>query len=132
MSSKPKVLVVDDESDLVDTLLFHLESFGCDTISAKDGAEALQILESQPITMVMSDIRMPRMNGVSLLEALNSKGIDVPVIFMTGYSDYTDEDIDQRGGVVLLHKPFGREQLKEIIEKFVTLLPEEPRKASGH
>jgi FixJ family two-component response regulator len=66
---------------------------------------------------------MPKMDGVALLETIEKKGLDLPVIVMSGFSDYTGEDIDARNGVVLLEKPFSLKQIRETIEKFVVLLP---------
>jgi DNA-binding NtrC family response regulator len=121
--AKPRILIVDDDSTFLNTLKDLCSALGCEVVTAGDGTKALEIVSRQTFTLVLSDIRMPNMSGIALLESIESRGIDVPVIIMSGHSDYTAQDIDDRNGVVLLEKPFSAQQLREIIEQYVPLLP---------
>jgi DNA-binding NtrC family response regulator len=120
---KPKILIVDDDKALLTALKQICESLACDVRIAENGEAALKMIDEQEFTLVLTDIRMPKMDGVALLETIEKKGLDLPVIVMSGFSDYTGEDIDARNGVVLLEKPFSLKQIRETIEKFVVLLP---------
>jgi len=120
---RPKILIVDDDEFLLTALKQFVESLGCETYTAGDGVAALKILMKIPMTMVLTDVQMPKMNGMGLLDAVNEKGLNVPVVVMSGYSDYSDQDVDDRNGVVLLKKPFSAEQLKEIISVYAPHLP---------
>ncbi len=122
--SKPKILIVDDDKAILLVLKQICESMGCEVSVAEDGRQALEKVMAETFTVVISDIRMPHMDGVSLLDAIEKRGLEVPVIIMSGYSDYVAEDIDKRNGVVLLEKPFSKQQMQEIIEDFIMLLPD--------
>lgn len=120
---KPKVLLVDDDPDLLVLLSEVCEGLGCDVQKAQNGRVALEFLKVAKFTVVISDMRMPQMDGMSLLRSIEKMGFQVPVIMMTGHSDFTPEDVDAANGVVLLAKPFSRQQLKETVEEFIKLLP---------
>lgn len=120
----PKVLIVDDDEDLLAALGEALESMQCEVKTARNGREALALLNGEKFTAVISDIRMPTMDGLSLLAAISNMGLKTPVIMMSGYSDYTDKQIDERNGVVLLEKPFSTEKVRELVERFLYLYVE--------
>jgi CheY-like chemotaxis protein len=120
---KPTILVVEDDDILLNILCDTLEEFGCDVARASNGAEAVEILKDTPFDVIISDIKMPEMDGLSLLETLRDMEIYTPVVMMTGYSEYKEGRINHAGGVVLLEKPFTREKLKELFDEYITLLP---------
>jgi len=101
-----RVLLVDDEGAILSTLTEILADLGHSVRSAEDGEEALQAALDEPFDLVVSDIRMPRMDGLKLVEALRDRGLDVPVILITGHGT---DDIAARASLVdavrLLHKP---------------------------
>jgi len=123
VKNKLRILVVDDDVNLRHALKKTFELIGAEVDVAVDGVNALEMLKKREYSMILSDVNMPRMNGVSLLEAVNQEKLDIPVIMMTGESEYTAEDIDDRNGVVLLQKPVSTKQLKEIVENYAKLLP---------
>ena len=120
----PKVLIVDDDESLLEALRDTLESMQCQVKTAANGREALALLKLEKFVLVISDIRMPSMDGISLLAAISQEGLKTPVIMMTGYSDYSDKEIDERNGVVLLEKPFSTDQMRELVERFIYLSAE--------
>tara|TARA_B100001248_G_C27398880_1_gene468139 strand:+ start:9059 stop:9433 length:375 start_codon:yes stop_codon:yes gene_type:complete len=118
----PKVLLVEDDLELSDVIKDHLSSMKCAVEIAPDGHQAIKMMENKKYTCLISDIRMPVMDGIEMIRKMRSLGIETPVIFMTGFSSYTAEEIADVGGVVLLEKPFTSEQLSEIVTGYIELL----------
>lgn len=81
------VLIIDDEANILSSLKRLFQPFGYRILTAESGAEALALLEKEPVDLVISDMRMPQMNGAELLEQVRSKWPDVVRILLTGYSD---------------------------------------------
>ncbi len=99
------VLVVDDEPALVRALRRLLSLHAIDVVGATDGADALRVLAETRVDVVVSDVRMPVLDGPGLLRALRERGDHTPVLFLTGYGDQTDADLRRIGAVDVLGKP---------------------------
>lgn len=83
-----RIMVVDDEAAVIETIVDFLEDCGHQTTQAGDGAEALRILEAEnDFGLVISDIRMPRMDGLEFLERVRVEFPGIPVILITGHGD---------------------------------------------
>ncbi len=82
------VLVVDDEPGIRGVVSRALERFGYECMTASDGAEALRCLESHPSDLVITDLEMPRMRGLELIERLRANDSETPVIIMTAFADF--------------------------------------------
>jgi two-component system cell cycle sensor histidine kinase/response regulator CckA len=81
------ILLVDDEDNILRLLRARLEHHGYSVLAASDGVEALQVIhETNRIDLVITDIRMPKMDGFTLGEQLRSEYPTIPVIYMSGYS----------------------------------------------
>lgn len=87
-----KILLVDDEKDIVEFLQYNLESEGFEVISANDGVSALTKMEEKPDLIVL-DVMMPRMNGYEVCKniRLNENYNDIPIIFLTAKTSELDE-----------------------------------------
>jgi DNA-binding response OmpR family regulator len=87
------ILIVDDEPDLLDNVSLALESEGYQVLTARDGAEALARLQTNPIDLILADIAMPDMNGYQLYERVrqNLEWLTIPFIFLTART--LDSDI---------------------------------------
>src|SRR5262245_36758735 len=110
--NEASILLVDDEPILLDIAREWLQSIVAKVFSAGDGAEALQVLAEHRIDLVISDVRMPRMDGVALLAKINeAQGQMPPVIFITGYSDVTLREAHDLGAQAIMEKPIAREGL---------------------
>ena len=101
------ILVCDDEKDIVSALTIYLTTGGYQVYPAYDGIEALNILERQDIHLVLLDIMMPKLDGISTLAKIRDRS-NVPVIFLTAKS----EDVDKIQGLNLgaddyITKPFN-------------------------
>ena len=109
---KIRVLVVDDEASVRITLVANLELEGFIVTEAVDGQEAITCLESETFDVVLSDIRMPRMNGLELLREAKKSWPDVPIILMTAFAaPGIERDAINEGAFVVLSKPFAIEDV---------------------
>ncbi len=119
-SPKASILLVDDEPMVLKMLQTFLDSQGYQTICAPGGHEALAIAEQQghDIDLLITDIRMPYMNGIRLLEAARQLLPALPVLLMTGYTDFdlVVEGLKQHA-FDLLFKPIDFEQLTWCISR---------------
>ena len=82
---KVKLLIVDDEAEICDMLSRHFRYHGYDVETAENGFEALDILDRASYQVVISDIAMPKMTGVQLLEAIRQQHPMIHCIMMTGF-----------------------------------------------
>ncbi len=86
--SKPNVLIVDDDSDLLYMLSAAMQAFGFNTLLAKDGVEGVDKFREAEPELVISDIYMPRKNGLLMLEEIRSLEVDTVIILITGFHHY--------------------------------------------
>lgn len=112
MASQSKtILVVDDEPDLRDILKKELELDGCSVLEAKNGTEALELVKSRQVGAIISDIRMPGGDGLTLLNEVKKHNAALPIILVSGYSDINYARALKLGAAGLYAKPFD---LKEV------------------
>jgi two-component system, OmpR family, response regulator ChvI len=123
------IALVDDDRNILTSVSMTLEAEGFAVRTYTDGAEALRALMQQPVDLAVLDIKMPRMDGMELLEKLR-KSSDLPVIFLTSKDDEVDELMGLRMGADdYIKKPFSQRLL---IERIRTLLRREAsRGATG-
>ena len=113
-----RILIVDDESSVAGLLCRVLEGAGFKTSRAADGLLALDQVASFAPDLVITDIRMPKLSGVDLVERLQSNGEVIPSIFMTGYTDY--ESLSRAIKLQpygFLEKPFSPDKLVALAER---------------
>ncbi len=102
-----RALVVDDEPSLLVTLAANLELAGFDVVDAADARVALELARLERFDLVLSDIRMPGMNGVQLFRQIREHKADLPVILMTAFTvEALMEEAIQAGVYTILTKPF--------------------------
>jgi YesN/AraC family two-component response regulator len=83
-----KLLFVEDEEDLITIIEDTLTKLQSNFLTARNGEEALKVLENNPdIDAVITDINMPLMNGIELIEQMNQKGLTMPVIVMSAHTE---------------------------------------------
>jgi putative nucleotidyltransferase with HDIG domain len=115
------ILVVDDESNIRETLSQGIILSGYECMSAESGKDALDLLSRHPVDIVISDINMPEMDGIELLRHIKSE-FDASVIMMTGYvDDFTYEEMVGLGANDFIQKPV---RLKEIVARLQRVLLE--------
>lgn len=118
-NERKTVLIVDDEENARISLSYLLCQEGYDVETASDGEEALEILRGNPQTsLVISDINMPGMNGMSLLREVNRQHPETAIIMVTAYGEVeTYIDAMNLGAFEYLHKPVRIDELKLAIRK---------------
>jgi len=114
-----KVLVVDDEIHIIHVVAIKLRNNGYEVISAENGADAYELACSEKPDIVVTDLQMPVMTGLELVEKLrqNEQTKDIPVIMLTARSFSIEDDIRQNLRISLcLSKPFSPKELLRNIE----------------
>ena len=100
----------------------YLLSEGVEVHLASDGIDALMLIVKKEFDMIISDIRMPNLDGLQLLEQMNEKKINIPVVFITGYhSEEVEIKSKELGAVEYIKKPIQKDLL---LEKLHHLLKE--------
>ncbi|MBI2606147.1 MAG: response regulator [Deltaproteobacteria bacterium] len=111
-----KVLVVDDDDDLRSVLRSALEASGYLVTTVANGKLALHLVSLDKFDCVVSDIRMPEMNGIELLHSIKRGMPGLPVILMTGFSELTEtKEAYELGADEFIPKPFRKEELLEAV-----------------
>lgn len=115
MSSETKsILVVDDERDICELLTLELSDQGFEFFTAHSVAEAVKILKNSSVDLVITDIRMPQKSGIELLRELRKNNHDLPVVFMTGFSDISESQALCLGASAVVAKPFEMSQMVKV------------------
>jgi two-component system response regulator AtoC len=113
-----KVLLVDDEQDIVEVIQDRLEAYGFTVVTAGTGVEALNKLSLEKFDGVFLDVKMPEMGGIEALEEIRKRDKEIPIIIITSSStrEAAIEAIGKGANEFLL-KPFEWEELKTKIQK---------------
>lgn len=117
-----KILIVDDEPDLLKVTEFRLKSAGYDVLLAVDGEEAIDLAHKNPPDLILLDLRLPKMNGCDVCRHLKSDDRlkTVPVILFTASGiDRIEERVKEAAADDYLVKPFDGKELVEKIRKFI-------------
>ncbi len=118
MSKNPTLVVADDEPMMRHLLSQTLGSQGFNVLLAENGTQAFDLINANQVTLVLTDINMPKGNGLKLVEDLKaSQHKNIPVILMTGDTDQFNES--QLRGATVLRKPFRRRELVELIQSIL-------------
>lgn len=122
------ILIVDDEADLREIISSEFEFMGAKVLQAENVSEATHLIDSNPVDLVISDIRMPGGTGIDLLNYVKTKNVDSPpMILMTGFSDVSKEEAYDMGAEAFMGKPFKLEELLEVASYLTTPFGERKR-----
>ena len=111
-----QILIAEDETMLRAIAVEMLEDAGFSVFQAGDGEEALALLKSHPgIQVLVSDIKMPRMDGYALAEAGLKLRPELKILLMTGYAQEPPPTLLKAREIHTLHKPFNLERLCELV-----------------
>lgn len=118
MKEYVKILVADDEPLMRNLILRILESEGYQVTLASSGAEALEHLRKEKFDILLSDIKMPDLNGIDLLKNVKASFNDMVVIMMTGYGEaYSIKQALMDGADEYITKPFKNQEISLIVER---------------
>ncbi len=118
MSPKASVLIVDDEKFLRQILMRIVQREGYTVDEASDGKDALEKLKKTKYDFVISDIRMPNMDGMELLSAIKTKFPETMVILITAYAgDYGAKEVLAAGADHYITKPFKNIEIARTLGK---------------
>ncbi|MCX5873152.1 MAG: sigma-54 dependent transcriptional regulator [Deltaproteobacteria bacterium] len=118
-SFSPALLVVDDEPDFLRGLARSIpKEIPYRVLTAETGEEALRLLDKHPVELVLTDIRMPDMNGIQLLEEIKSRDPWITVVVMTAYGTIESAiDAIKKGAYDFVQKPFTPDEINRLLKK---------------
>ncbi len=120
MDRKKKILIVDDERDIIKVLMIRLQSNGYGVLGALGGAQGIFMANKEIPDLIILDIRMPDVDGFSVVEKLkqSDRTSRIPIIFLTGSPE---RDADERamglGARFYIKKPYDPEELLDAVER---------------
>jgi two-component system response regulator HydG len=118
MSQQPSVLVVDDESSILDTLRILLRKEGYEVTTAQGGKAGLEQIRSGSHAIVLTDVRMPQVSGLDILQAAKDQDPETPVILMTAQASLqTAIQAVNQGAFHYIQKPFSNDELLTILRR---------------
>jgi two-component system, cell cycle response regulator len=118
--SNENILIVDDDPYLRETLAKLLQKMGFSSKSVSNGSDALEMLGDNNYTIVITDMKMPGMDGLDLIKKIQELS-DISTIAMTGYAEgYSYVDVINAGASDFIKKPFGVEELEAKIRRIIT------------
>lgn len=115
-----KIMTVDDSASVRQMVSFTLQEAGYDVVEACDGADALSKLQTNPVNMIITDLNMPVMDGITLIKNVRAGSISkfVPIIMLTTESqDAKKMEGKSAGATGWIVKPFKPEQLLAVVKK---------------
>ncbi|MDP4148963.1 MAG: response regulator transcription factor [Bacteroidota bacterium] len=120
MSSKISILLVEDEENLHEALKLNLELEGYEVTSAFDGRQALKAVQSEYFHLLILDVMLPEMDGISVTETIRLQNNDVPILILSARNASADRVLGlKKGADDYLSKPFNLEELLIRIRKLI-------------
>lgn len=118
MKNKPLILIAEDDESMRFFLEEALADSGYDTISAKNGEEAVALFKSEPVDLVLLDIKMPKKNGLEVIDIIKGQDPEMAIVVLTAFATVrTAVEAMKKGVYDYITKPFDMDELKLIIEK---------------
>jgi DNA-binding NtrC family response regulator len=125
MENKPKILIIDDEKSILESVAILLKLEGYDVFTAENVSSAIKLLDEKTFSLIISDVKMPEMSGIDFIKYFKSERADfisrykqIPVILMTAYSDIkTGIEAIKLGAFDYLTKPFDNEEFKITVRR---------------
>lgn len=112
-----EVLIVDDEKELIELLIMQLGGGDFITSFANDGHEALQLIKNKDFDLIISDINMPKMDGIDLFKNVRNLKPKQKFIFMTGFGRIDKEEALNMGADAFFSKPFTTKMLIQTVHE---------------
>lgn len=120
MSTKPSILLVEDEESLHETLKMNLELEGYEVTSAFDGAAALQAVQNEYFDLIILDVMLPQIDGFGVTQNIRLTHNEVPILILSAKNTSADRVLGlKRGADDYLIKPFNLEELLLRVQKLI-------------
>jgi len=117
-----KILITEDEDSLRSFVARALRLDGHETCEAADGAEGLALLDEGPFDLLLSDIRMPIMDGIELAHQASARFPDLRILLMTGYAEQRERADDLMTKVIdVVDKPFALPDIRKAVAQALTV-----------
>jgi len=117
---KERILIVDDEIPILEMVSQYVTLLGYEASTARSGEEALSLLDHQPYTILLTDIKMPDMDGFELMKRVKEKFPGLHIIAMTGHgASYTYTDVVAAGASDFLNKPFSLDEMRAKLRRII-------------
>lgn len=130
--SRGRVLVVEDDAHIRDLVVLHLQLEGLTVVAVGDGATGLRLAKADPFDLLILDVMLPQLDGVTVCRAVRRESLngDVPILMLTARREESDKVLGLESGADdYLTKPFG---IREFIARVRALLRRRPSQAPGH
>ena len=118
MHASYKLLIIDDNQEVLDTLGDFLSKKNYEVSTASDGLDGLKLLETEKrgFDLVITDLVMPNISGVAVISIIKKKFSDIPVIAITGWGEHPEALAAEANANIILEKPFKLSELDKIIK----------------
>ncbi len=117
---KHSILLVEDEENLHETLKLNLELEGYEVTSAYDGPQGLKAVQNEYFDLIILDVMLPELDGISVMENIRLKGNEVPVLILSAKNSSADRVLGlKKGADDYLTKPFNLEELLLRVNKLI-------------
>ena len=122
MDQSLKLLLIDDDEPVLTNLCYFLRDKKYDVTTASDGLEGLELFENdqQGFDLVITDIVIPKISGISLISILKKKFPDTPIIAITGWGEYSEAFATESQADKVFSKPFGLTELDDAINELIS------------
>lgn len=115
-----RILIVDDDESILNLLAQFFQRIGLEFRTATNGREALDVMDGFPVTVLITDLIMPQIDGFELMKQVKEAWPDVDVIVMTGYSkNFTYTDVVRAGASDFIQKPFPLDELEAKVNRII-------------
>ncbi len=122
MAVRARILIVDDERDLVDAYVRLLERSGHQCVGAFDANEAIQVIDAESFDLVITDLSLPDSSGIEIVRHARAKSKDTPIIVMSGHNTPdVNEAARAAGANISLLKPVSIAELQRVIGEALAL-----------
>ena len=120
MNKKPSILLVEDEEHLQEALKLNLEIEGYEVTNSSDGANALQQVQKEHFDLIILDVMLPEIDGITVCETIRLTNTEIPILILSAKSSSADRVLGlKKGADDYLTKPFNLEELLLRVDKLV-------------
>ncbi len=120
MTKKPSILLVEDEENLQEALKLNLELEGYEVTACSDGASALKFIHQEHFDLIILDVMLPELDGISVCESIRLQNLPIPILILSAKNSSADRVLGlKKGADDYLTKPFNLEELLLRVDKLI-------------